>query len=126
MATVRASTPSRIAADIAAGAAAIAPTEHRSITEQINYWARIGMQVERSGSLAHRRVLAVANGEAQFSTLSPDERIVAHALVDAGIAERASSERFGAAARAAGQTTVSLDDDGNVIEIAPGGARRRL
>jgi hypothetical protein len=107
-------------------AADIAAAERRTMAEQINYWTRIGMQVERSGSVAVRRVLAVAAGEAQFSSLDPDERTAAHALIDARIAERAAGERFGRAARAAGQTTVSLDDDGNLIEITPDGRRRRL
>jgi hypothetical protein len=120
------STPTRVTADVAACAAAVAPSENRTITEQINYWARIGMQVERSGSLANRRVLAVAAGDEQFSSLNADERVTAHALVDAQITERAAAERFGSAARTAGQTTVSLDDEGHLVEISPGGARRRL
>jgi hypothetical protein len=113
-------------ADVAACAAAVAPSENRTITEQINYWARIGMQVERSGTLANRRLLAVAAGETQFSSLNAEQRVAAHALVDADISQRAATERFGPAARAAGQTTVSLDDDGHLVEITPGGARRRL
>lgn len=121
-----ASTPTRVTADVAATAASVAPSENRTVTEQINYWARIGMQVERAGSVANRRVLAAAAGDAQFSTLTREERAVAHALVDARIAERAAKERFGSAARTAGQTTVSIDDDGNLIEIAPGGTRRPL
>ena len=122
----RASTSTRVTADIAAAASAVAPSENRTVAEQINHWARIGMQIERSGTLGHRRVLAVAAGDAQFSTLGPEERTTAHALIDARIAERASKERFGAAARHAGQTTVSLDDEGNLIEISPDGSRRRL
>jgi hypothetical protein len=121
-----ASIPTRVAADLAASAASVAPTEFRTVTEQINYWARIGMQVERSGSLATRRVLAVAAGEAQFSTLSSEERMAAHALIDAQIAERVAQQRFGSAARIAGQMTVSLDAEGNLVEIAPDGSRRRL
>jgi hypothetical protein len=122
----RTSAPTRVTGDIAAAAASVAPAENRTIAEQINYWARIGMQVERSGSVATRRVLAVAAGDAPFSSLTPDERAAAHALVDARIAERAAGERFGRAARAAGQTTVSLDDHGQLIEITPDGNRRRL
>ena len=113
------STPSRITADIAASAMAIAPQEDRSFAEQINHWARIGMQIERSGSLASRRVLAVARGEAQFHTLDHNERLAAHALIDAQIAERASGQRFGPSARGSGQTTVSLDDDGRLVAIVP-------
>jgi hypothetical protein len=119
-----ASVPTRVAADVAASAASVAPTEHRTITEQINYWARIGMQVERSGSLATRRLLAVAAGEAQFSALNPEERTAAHAVIDAQIAERGAQQRFGPVARTAGQMTVSLDEDGNLIEIAADGSRR--
>lgn len=125
-ATRRSSTPTRVAGDVAAGAAAVAPAENRSVAEQISYWARIGMSLERAGSLAHRRVLAAAAGEAPFATLDADERAAAHALVDARIGELAASQSFGRAARADGQTTVSLDDDGNLVEIAADGTRRRL
>lgn len=121
-----ASTPTRVTADIAAAAASVALTENRTATEQINYWLRIGMQVERSASVANRRVLAVIAGDAQFATLTPDERAVAHATIDALTAERAAKQRFGPSARKAGQTTVSIDDDGNLIEIAPNGTRRHL
>jgi hypothetical protein len=120
------STSTRVAGDVVAVASAVAPGEHRSIAEQINHWARIGMQIERSGTVATRRVLAVAAGETQFSTLDSQERETAHALIDAEIAERAAGQRFGPAARAAGHTTVSLDDDGNLVEIAADGTTRRL
>jgi hypothetical protein len=111
---------------VVAIASAVAPSEHRTTAEQINHWARIGMQVERSGTVATRRVLAVAAGEAQFSTLDAQERETAHALIDAEIAERAAGQRFGPAARAAGHTTVSLDADGDLVEIAADGTTRRL
>ena len=121
-----ASIPTRVAADIAATAASVAPTENRTATEQINYWARIGMQVERSTSAVGRRILAGVAGEAQFSTLTTDERISAHALIDARIAERVAKQRFGPEARKAGQVTVSIDDAGTLIEIARDGSRRPL
>lgn len=121
-----ASTPTRVTADVAAIAASVAPSENRTITEQINYWVRIGIQIERSGSVATRRVLDVANGTAQFSSITPTERAVAHAVIDARMAERIAKQRFGPDARAAGRSTVSIDDDGNLIEIAADGARRTL
>jgi hypothetical protein len=121
-----ASTSTRVAGDVVAIASAVAPGEHRTIAEQINHWARVGMQVERSATIATRRVRVVAAGEAQFSTLEEDEREVAHALIDAQIAERAARERFGPAARAAGHLTVSLDEEGHLIEITAEGTTRRL
>lgn len=119
------SVPTRVNADVAARAAAVATQESRTFAEQVNHWARIGMQIERSGSIANRRVLAVAAGEEPFTSLSRDERTAAHAIIDAEIDERAAKQYFGRDARAAGHTTVSLDDDGNLIEISPGGERRR-
>ena len=121
------STPTRVAGDIAATASAVAPAENRSVAEQISHWARIGMQVERAGSVGNRRILAAAVGRAQFSSLTDDdERTAAHALADARIAELAAAQSFGAAARADGHWAVSLDDDGNLIEIAADGSRRPL
>ncbi len=120
------STSTRVAGDVVAVASSVAPGEHRTIAEQINHWARIGMQIERSGTITTRRVLAVAAGEDQFSTLNSEERETAHALIDAQIAERAASQRFGPAARAAGHPTVSIDNDGNLIEITAEGTTRRL
>ena len=121
-----ASTPTRVTADVAATAASVAPTENRTVTEQINYWVRLGMQVERSASATSRQVLAVVAGDAQFSTLALEERAVAHATIDARIAERVAELRFGLAARKAGQVTVSIDENGALIEIAPDGGRRLL
>jgi hypothetical protein len=120
------STPTRVASDVAANASSVAPSENRSVAEQISHWARIGMQVERAGSVANRRILAAAEGRAQFSALTDDERTAAHAVVDARIAELAASQSFGAAARSEGHATVSVDDDGTLIEIAEDGTRRPL
>lgn len=122
----RASAPTRVAADIAASAASVAPLENRTVTEQINYWLRLGMQAERASSVESRRVLAVIAGDEQFSTLTPYERTAAHATIDARLAERTAAARFGPAARRAGQVTVSIDDDGTLVELARDGSRRAL
>lgn len=121
-----ATTPTRVEADLAAAASSVAHAENRTTTEQINYWARIGMQVERSASLEERQILAVATGDAQFTTLTPQERVIAHAVIDARIAQRAVGARLGRAVRRSGQTTVSIDDDGNLVEITPDGTRGLL
>ena len=121
-----ASVPTRVSADIAAAAAAVGAAEHRSAAEQINYWARVGMQLERATSVDHRRILAVAAGTEQASTLTPEERVAARALIDVRIRSLASITSFGEHARARGETTVSLDDEGRIVEIAPDGTRRYL
>ncbi len=120
------STPTRVTTDIFETAAAVAAQDHRSAAEQTNHWVRIGMQVERSGTLAHRKVREVAAGRAQFGELTDPDRQIAHALIDAGMSERSASARFGRAARAEGKRTVSLDGDGALIEISPDGTTRLL
>jgi hypothetical protein len=119
-------TPTRVSADVVGLAAAVAAVEHRSAAEQVSYWARIGMQVERDATAHRRRVIEVVAGAVQFSVLDSDERSIAHAVVDANITSGAASQRFGPAGRRSGQRTVSLDDDGNLIEITADGASRRL
>lgn len=123
----KATVPStRVNPTIAKAASDVAAAENRSFAEQVNHWARLGMMLERSASAGGRRVLAVVSGVAQFSSLGDEERVQAHALVDSAIAERVAAQRFGALARKAGQTTVSLDDEGHLIEITPDGHRRLL
>jgi hypothetical protein len=114
-----ATTQTLVDVDLMAAAAAVAATQQRTVTEQINYWARIGMQIERAGSLARRRVLAAAAGEAQFASLSAVEREAAHALIDGHHAEAVVARRCGVDTRAVGHATVSIDDDGHSVEIAP-------
>jgi hypothetical protein len=91
------SIPAVVASDVAANAASVAPAHSRSVAEQISHWARIGMHIERAGSVATHRVREVDEGREQFSTLGGDERTVAHAMVDARISELAAAQSFGAA-----------------------------
>lgn len=120
------SVPTRVALDLIANAERVGAIEHRSTAEQINHWARIGMQFERSATVDMRRSLAAATGHAQFGDLDADERAVAHAIVDANIMGRVATTQFGPMARQAGQRTVSIDDDGSLVEIGADGSRRRL
>jgi len=56
-----ASAPTRGTTDVATAATAAARLEHRTVTEQISHWVRIGMQIDQSTSVASRRVQAVVN-----------------------------------------------------------------
>lgn len=120
------STPTRVSADVFDAATAVASEEHRSAAEQVNHWARLGMQLERSSTVAFRMVREVAAGRAQFSALAGPDRQFAHALVDTAISDRVASSRFGPAERREGKRTVSIDEHGTLIEIGPDGAIRTL
>lgn len=72
-------------------AAAAAAVEGCSVGEQINYWVRLGMLIERSGVAISERALAAADGRALFDELEPADSAAAHALVDARIAAAAAT-----------------------------------
>ncbi|MBS1847381.1 MAG: hypothetical protein JST73_03800 [Actinobacteria bacterium] len=117
--------PTRISEDVSTAAAAVARDEHRSTSEQINYWVRVGMQVERSTTATSRMTLAVVTGRAPFSTLPPQQRAIAHSLIDADLSRRVAAAQFGQDAHDDGKTAVYLDDDGRVVQMAPGSERQR-
>lgn len=56
------------------------------------------------------RVRAAACGKLQFADLNEEERTAAHDLIDAEIANRASTARFGEDAADATARSGSLDD----------------
>ena len=113
-------TPTRIAPDIVAAAKRVGAEEHRSQAEQINYWVRIGMALERQVSSTSRAVLAVVTGQKPFSSLTNDaDRRAAHALDDASIATRAAAARPGANPQRDSAPFADVDEDGNLITVTP-------
>ncbi len=116
----------RIDGDIVDAAAATAARSHRSTAEQINYWADLGRRVASATGVDQRRLDMVVSGEAQFSTLTADERVIAHARVDADIQQRAAAVSFGELARLDGVTTVTMNEDGDLVQTTPNGTTARL
>lgn len=47
----------------------------RSMTQQIEYWARIGRAIERTGAIEHDRVCAALRAELAFDELNTEERM---------------------------------------------------
>lgn len=116
----------RIDGEIVDAAATTAAENHRSMAEQVNYWAAVGRRVTSATGVDQRRLDAVVAGDGQFAALTDEERVVAHARVDAAVEQRVAATSLGAAERAAGVTTVTLDDDGQLVEVAPDGTTTRL
>ncbi len=54
----------------------------RSMTQQIEYWARIGRTIERSGAISHERVRAALSAELPFDALDTEERMAALGLLE--------------------------------------------
>ena len=115
--------PTRIAADVYAAAQQAAVRESRSAAEQVNHWARLGQSLALHRSASRRRIEAVLAGTLPMSALRPDERDVVNAELDATITSRAQSTPLG---KAAGGTTVALDEEGRLVEYRPDGTSALL
>ena len=98
--------------DDARGAAAL---HSRSLAGQIGYWARIGRAIERSGSFDHVRLSRVLAGEAETTTLTPEEKTVWSEWFLARMEEAGSVEEAEFAELRANGAAVGLDADGRVV-----------
>jgi hypothetical protein len=113
--------PTRFAADLLDSAAVEGARQSRSAKQQLDHWARVGRAVSMHQTAARRRVEAVLAGTLPLGDLSPDERLVANAELDATIGQHAQSTSYGDRLAAEGITTVALDNAGRLVEHHPDG-----
>ncbi|OBB59995.1 hypothetical protein A5757_11260 [Mycobacterium sp. 852013-51886_SCH5428379] len=111
----------RVAADLIDSAAAEGARQSRSAKQQLDHWARVGRAVSSHHTAARRRVEAALAGDAELSTLSPEEGIVFNAEISAAIDEQLAATDYGRLLAERGVTTVSLDDAGRIVEYRPDG-----
>lgn len=114
--------PTRVAADLLESAAIEGARQSRSAKQQLDHWTRLGRAVSMGESTARRRIEAAMSGTVSPSDLTVDERTVLNAELDASIQAHARAVSYGHLLAAEGVTTVSLDDDGNLVEHRPDGS----
>jgi hypothetical protein len=119
--TATADRVTRVASDLFDSAAAEGARQSRSAKQQLDYWARVGREVTFHQSAARSRIESVLAGDQPMSGLASDERLVLNAEIDAEIDLRMATTDFGAALDARGVSTVSLDDQGRLVEHRPDG-----
>ncbi len=114
--------PTRFAADLLDAAAASGRLDSRSAKQQLDYWARLGRAISMNETATRRRVDAVLAGELPLEGLTEHERLVANVDLDVKIQQRAASLSFADQLAAEGMTTVSLAEDGSLVERRPDGS----
>ena len=114
--------PTRFAADLLDAAAASGRMDSRSAKQQLDYWARLGRAISMNETATRRRVDAVIAGELPLEGLTEHERLVANVDLDVKIQQRAASLSFADQLAAEGMTTVSLAEDGSLVERRPDGS----
>ena len=118
--------PTRVAADLMDAAAVEGKRQSRSAKQQLDHWARVGRAVSAHSSASRQRVEAALRGALPERELTPDERVVLNAEVDATISETVRTVRFGEVLAARGVTTVALDDEGRITRYHPDGTTSLL
>lgn len=110
--------------DIAAAARAESRLAQRSLTQQVEYWARLGRALERMPGVSMDRIRRVLAAETDFDTLSADERALALGALETLTFNPAGDRALKRDKKAAGQAYTTLDEAGRVIEVGPNGRKR--
>lgn len=110
--------------DIAAAARAEAGLMNRSMTEQLEHWARIGRALERLPGVSMAKVRTVLDAGRDFDDLNADERAVALGALETLAFNPKGDRALQREKAAAGHAYTVLDDAGRVVEVRPGGRRR--
>jgi ParD-like antitoxin of type II bacterial toxin-antitoxin system len=117
-------TPLKVSDNLFALAKQEAQATQRSITGQIEHWARIGRAME--AILAHRELLGLKQAGDLLTPLdlSAARRHEVHDLLD-GIAKSADREVTKSALRTAGRPVYATDPNhpGRIVQVLPDGTR---
>lgn len=96
----------------------------RSMTQQIEHWARMGRAVERTPGVSLDAVRQALVAGRPFDSLNSEERIVALGEFERLVFEPRGDRSLHRERRAAGEGYTVLDSDGRVVEVGPDGTRR--
>jgi hypothetical protein len=107
--------PARIDDDLYTSAKLAGEVQSRSASQQVVHWARIGREIEASGSISPRRVADVLAGSRHYDQLGPEEQAVVRAEWSERMDERREALDLAARFTAAGRSWVELDDEGHVV-----------
>lgn len=98
----------------------------RSMTEQVEHWARIGRAVERMPGISTSRIRSALVAETEFDALEDDERAVTLGVLESAVFNPDGDRELQREKRRRQQSYTALDDQGRVIEVTPDGQKRVL
>src|SRR2546423_3068109 len=98
--------PLRVGDDLLASAKLAADATGRSAAQQIGYWAKLGRELERSGSVSVRDIAEVLAGARSYDDLDPKAQAIIRAEWDARIEARRAALNLAELFSAAGGSGV--------------------
>lgn len=104
----------KLSDDLARAAKAEARVSARSMTQQLEFWARIGRTVDRTNVISRDRIRAALSAQLDFDALSVDEQMVALTRLDEVVLRPQGDAEVAAYLASLGYAT-GLDAEGNLV-----------
>jgi hypothetical protein len=119
--------PLRIGDELLASAKLAADAAGRSAAQQIGYWAKLGRELERSGTISVREVAEVLSGDRPYDDLDAKAQAVVRAEWAEQVEARRAALDLAEVFAADGRSFVEMGPDGETVRHAAVGetARRR-
>jgi len=114
------STAVKLSDELTSAARAESEVWSRSMTQQIEHWARIGRAVERGGDVRLERVRSALQAELPFDELGTDERLVVLGELERRVMKPGGDPILAGELRGRGGASVA--DDGGVLPEVDGDA----
>jgi hypothetical protein len=115
--------PLRVGDDLLASAKIAADASGRSAAQQIGYWAKLGRELERSGSVSVREIAEVLAGSRSYDDLDPKAQATVRAEWDARIEARRAALNLAEQFTAEGRSWVEASPDGTTVRHPAAGER---
>lgn len=113
----------KISPELAEAARQESAISARSMTQQIEYWARIGRALERSPSVSMSRVRAALKASLDYDALNADERAVVLGRVEGHVFDPQGDSSLHREFREAARSYSAVDEHGSIVKVLPGGER---
>ena len=114
-----ASAPIRIDRELDASARESARAMSRSVSQQVNHWARLGRELERSPDVSVADVQAVLSGNCSYDRLNASEQAVVRTSWNEQLVGRLARLDLAAAFEAEGHSYAELDEHGQLRIVKP-------
>ncbi|HEX7167063.1 MAG TPA: hypothetical protein VF230_08790, partial [Acidimicrobiales bacterium] len=113
--TMPSTMPLRVGDDLLASAKLAADATGRSAAQQIGYWAKLGRELERSGSVSVREIAEVLAGSRSYDDLDAKAQATVRAEWDARIEARRAELNLAEQFAAEGRSWVEARPDGTTV-----------
>src|SRR5947208_6732166 len=116
--------PLRVGDELLASAKLAADASGRSAAQQIGYWAKLGRELERSGTVSVREIAEVLAGARSYDDVDPKAQASVRAEWDARVEARRAALNLADVFASEGRSWVETGPDGETVRHAGASAKK--